>query len=639
MRFAALALLVATVAGAGGRVTDRACDVSSRRSSRGGVACVASGVAAGSIAMVGHSILLGISPLLVPTEVGTLTGRNTPTTLAVGGSRVADCVTRFNASVGSVASYTTLVWQCAVNDIIDGTDGATIWNATVIALDAAVAAGKYVVINSETPCGVSPCSTDNQNTNLLYYNARANAWAIENGASARYAANYQWFVVTDGGNQLATEHNSGDGLHLVDGGTAADGGYLGSDLLARLTAAAIDAGPIGAQAGGELVRIGSAGMGAVCADAVITTDDGGAVTTTRAGTAYCSKKGYANVGIANGDLVLVSANRPRIEAGYDGGTRIRREAAGTNETDHPLDLGHANWATQGVVVAAPTVTQNGCTAPDGTMTGTRLQMPATGAAEASIIYNLTGIVAGAGKSTSLYCRDISGTSGPIDHCAYDASTSNHCFTCTPVSGSWTRGVLNNFTQSDVGTSLVVVGNAGFYNGGTARLANDVCVWGAQAEVSETATSLMPATRGAETITADFTASGNFVSYAATFDAPAVRKAGRTWLQAYFDASNDNKGYTSATIGTCDFRQATVSHTADSTTTVTAGAGNRMSCAYVASVFRSCVRGVCTYPAPATALTLPTGAGTLYVGGRSAAGTELNGLIGDISLSTTSTGSQ
>lgn len=41
MRFAALALLVATVAGAGGRVTDRACDVSSRRSSRGGVACAA----------------------------------------------------------------------------------------------------------------------------------------------------------------------------------------------------------------------------------------------------------------------------------------------------------------------------------------------------------------------------------------------------------------------------------------------------------------------------------------------------------------------------------------------------------------------------------------------------------------------
>lgn len=39
MRFAALALLVATVAGAGGRVYDRACEVASRRSERGGIFC------------------------------------------------------------------------------------------------------------------------------------------------------------------------------------------------------------------------------------------------------------------------------------------------------------------------------------------------------------------------------------------------------------------------------------------------------------------------------------------------------------------------------------------------------------------------------------------------------------------------
>src|SRR6185369_8883478 len=144
------------------------------------------------------------------------------------------------------------------------------------------------------------------------------------------------------------------------------------------------------------------------------------ITVTRTGTAWCSKSGYARTGIANGDLVLVLANRPRIEPGYDGGMRIRRESSGTNNTSDPLDLSTANWATQGVNSAAPTVTHNGCTAPDGTATGTRVQFASTsGAADVSVIYNLTGCSTGAGQSQGLYVRNNDAGTAAIDLIAYD----------------------------------------------------------------------------------------------------------------------------------------------------------------------------------------------------------------------------
>lgn len=601
-------------------------------------------IIAQSVAAVGHSILHGISPLLVPTEVGQLLGRDTPSDLAVGGSRTADCVSRFNASVSGVARWTSVVWQCGANDIIDGTDGLTLFNAARVPLDAAVAQGKYVVVNSELPCGGHGPCTSTKMQSLLFYNGLMNAWAAENGAHARYAGNYGWFVVTDGGEELNPNDDSGDGLHLLDGGTdPVDGGYLGSDKLARLIVAAVSAGPVGAQAGGELIHISNAGMGAPCANAIITTDDGGAVTATRAGTAFCNKKGYARTGITNSDLVLVSADRLRIEAGYDGGMRIRRESSGTNDTAEPTGIGTGTWAN----VSSPnaiTITGNAAVAPDGTSTATRLQLGATpGASDYSVTYQLTGCTTGSGTSHSVWAKGVS-TSGTIDVCNDYNSTSlpYHCFDCAFVAGSWTLCASENFTVSTVAPSLVLIGNAPNYNGGITRVANDVYVWGMQCEKSETATSLMNPTRGTETVAVAFTASGNYSSFAATVDEPTNLKAGRTWAQAYWDASNDSKAYVTlpaATyFNTCDFRTGGSSSTVSSTASPVAGTFNHQSCAYVAGVKRSCVAGTCT-PVTPVALTLPTGAGTLYVGGRSAAGNEANALVGDVSLSTTSSGSQ
>lgn len=99
------------------------------------------------------------------------------------------------------------------------------------------------------------------------------------------------------------------------------------------------------------------------------------VTVTRSTAAWCTK-GNETKDIANGDLVLIPANKPRWMPGGegDGGMGVAVWAARTNYLLRSQEFDHADWRKVGCVAGVCadntgiTVTANAGVAPDGTMT-------------------------------------------------------------------------------------------------------------------------------------------------------------------------------------------------------------------------------------------------------------------------------
>jgi hypothetical protein len=140
------------------------------------------------------------------------------------------------------------------------------------------------------------------------------------------------------------------------------------------------------------------------------------------------------------------------------------------------------------VVAAPTVTANFAVAPDGATTAERVQFAATDASGLQASYVVQGVVAVASNPFgSVFVRG-NGTSGTIDVC--QQSSGQSCTACAYVSGSWSRC----FAPACAATTCnLYIGNMSLaaYNGGVARAANDVLVWGGDLEPGTYATSYIP----------------------------------------------------------------------------------------------------------------------------------------------------
>ena len=121
----------------------------------------------------------------------------------------------------------------------------------------------------------------------------------------------------------------------------------------------------------EFAPASGAGMGTACACTTPTGAKGEALTFTRTGNATCSKQGLATTGIADGDLVVCTANQPRVESS-GGVLGLRVEGARTNSVLRSQELDNAAWtldfAGGGVI---PTRTANAATAPDGTPSAER----------------------------------------------------------------------------------------------------------------------------------------------------------------------------------------------------------------------------------------------------------------------------
>ena len=245
----------------------------------------------------------------------------------------------------------------------------------------------------------------------------------------------------------------------------------------------------------EFAPASGAGMGTTCACTTPTGVKGETMTFTRTGNATCSKQGLATTGIANGDLVVCTANQPRVESS-GGVLGLRVEGAWTNSTVRSQQLDNAAWSTAGSTPSAPTITADYATAPDGTTTAERLQFPAVTGGENSSIFESAACPAAAARMT-IYVRGVA-TSGSICLWANDTANATNCaFTNT----GWTRCQT---TTGGTAASLVL-GNLGSIAGCVgANAAQDIVAWGAQCEAGAYATSYIPTvaaavTRGAESV--------------------------------------------------------------------------------------------------------------------------------------------
>lgn len=147
----------------------------------------------------------------------------------------------------------------------------------------------------------------------------------------------------------------------------------------------------------------------------------------------------------------------------------------------------AGWGMYGTVTAATFVASNAALSPTGTMTADRVSFAATTSGQGSWTYQTPGIT---GPLTgSIHVKGVS-SGGTLDLCM-DAPTV--CAPCAFTASSWTRCSVSATTTGS--SSTLYIGNmsqAG-YNGGVARPAQDVYLWGVQTNVGLTATTYFPAT--------------------------------------------------------------------------------------------------------------------------------------------------
>lgn len=238
------------------------------------------------------------------------------------------------------------------------------------------------------------------------------------------------------------------------------------------------------------------GMGTACAGNAITSAQGDHVEFARDGGAWCTKTANSAVaGIANGDLVFLTAGKPRVMAGNDpsGVLGLLVEAPATNKVTQPFDFLHADWTPYGTGVAAPTITANYCTAPDGTLTGYRFQFPAVTASEESAIFIALTQESDPTfnkSSQSIYVRSNSGTRD-FGLANYTGAVWQAPVTSV-VATAWTRVLNQNVTSA----GYLLFGSTGVKSG-QAFAASDLCVWAAQAEQGLNATSFTATTRAGE----------------------------------------------------------------------------------------------------------------------------------------------
>jgi hypothetical protein len=224
-------------------------------------------------------------------------------------------------------------------------------------------------------------------------------------------------------------------------------------------------------------------------------------------------------------------------------------------------------------------------------------------------------------------------SGAVDTYVYGGAGGSVFTSPAPyVASSWTRVLNENRLITTAASSQYAIGN---YSGdGGTRGAADVLLWQAdlQAGVECSPPIATAGTAATRVVSVPSMPAGTFtgatVSVAATWVTPSAFTAGATAFQLQKDATNDTKGYATSTGATstftCDFRIGGVSSTVATAGNLSASASNRVACYYDGANKAACLNGVCT--SSATALTLPTGAMTMWVGTRSTTGNEARGTV-------------
>lgn len=247
----------------------------------------------------------------------------------------------------------------------------------------------------------------------------------------------------------------------------------------------------------EFAPLSGAGMGAPCACTTPTGARGEVMTFTRASNATCTKTaagGLATTGIASGDLVVCSANQPRVEYDGAGVLGLRVEASRQNVALRSQEMLTAPWAKS----ASATWTADQATAPDGTNTADAFTF-VSGGSESAVYQAITRTAAK--WSDSVYVRG-NGQSGTIDVVQWLSSASVFYSACSYNPTTWTRCAVGNNTLTAASWYLIVGCEP---QGMTSSCTTNpsVFLWGAQAEAgayltSYVATTSAAATRSAET---------------------------------------------------------------------------------------------------------------------------------------------
>lgn len=353
------------------------------------------------------------------------------------------------------------------------------------------------------------------------------------------------------------------------------------------------------------------GTAGVCSTTSPTGARGETLTFTRASSAICTKTatgGLATTGIANGDLVSLTNNQPRVEYDSQGVLGLLVESARTNSLLRSEQLDNAAWTKLGAGgPAAPTVTADFAVAPDGTTTADRVQVNAcAGAATASVVFqDYTGTAAT--WAGAPYIKG-NGTSGSISVYYYDATAgAGTAIQCSFVAATWTRcvGLTRAFANVTHRFGMGCINDA-VITGSTNTGAVDVLVWSSQSEAGAYTTSYIPtvaaaATRSAEQ--AEFTLSSHTLSapfsFAATTSLPAGLPTnarlhgavGPSGLATYIDS------FLSAGTWVADSTQVTPNNLITAQTT-TASSTVRAATYHDGTNFAGCLNSACSTAARA-----------------------------------------
>lgn len=246
--------------------------------------------------------------------------------------------------------------------------------------------------------------------------------------------------------------------------------------------------PIGANPSFQLFPASGIGTsGGECSGNIPTGINGEIVTFTRAGGQTCTR--------ANGNVVKLTANQPVVEtltgmALSDGNSLISGpmlgmldEPAATNSTIQSEAFDNVAWGKFASVVAVPTVTADAAFAPDGNLTAERVQIPATTAAQFSIIQQSSACPISA-ATASFYVKG-NGTSGTLP---FNLQNPFLCGSCVYNSSTWTRC---NISETITSGGSFTIGNDSADS--CASGAQDVFIWGGQCEGNQVPSSYIPTT--------------------------------------------------------------------------------------------------------------------------------------------------